>query len=85
MSGEIRLYYFTTQSAAAASLKDYVNRYLDNTITDDELKGTIKEIVRVNQDLFKKNENNEFALKIRQGLGKKRLKIITQILEEEQL
>lgn len=83
MSEEIRLYYYTSQTAAANAMKNYIDNYLNNQLPDDELKKTIKEIVRINQDIFVRNEKNEFALKIRQHLGKKRLKIINRVLEEE--
>lgn len=75
----IRLYY-KNQLDLGYSLKDIIDSYFDNKISNLELEENIKAVVNANKDKFFKD--NEIAPKPKQILGKTRLQLLTNILNK---
>lgn len=83
MPEEIRLYY-PTQDGLAKALKQFIDRYFTGEIPNETFKQTIREIAKANPTLVPQGAEPKFSLRMKNTLGKRRLQVLTQVLEEVQ-
>lgn len=74
----LRLYY-KNQLELSYALKQYIDAYFDNKVSDKDLEEKINLVIELNKEKF--YSNGEIAKKPKQILGKTRLTILEQILK----
>ena len=79
--GGIRLYY-KNQEELSYALRNYIDDYFKGNIEDETLDEKIYMVIQANKNKFYKD--NEIAKKPKQILGKTRLNVLEQILENHE-
>lgn len=75
---EIKTFY-KSQLEVAAVLVDIIDAYLENRVQEKVMIDNINNIVKNNKEKVMKE--NEFTTVVKQKVGKRRLSIISKILE----
>lgn len=76
---DIRLYY-KNQLEIGYALRDYIDAYFHNKVMDKELEENITLVIECNKEMFYKD--GHITSKPKQILGKKRMKVLTKILNK---
>lgn len=82
MPNQIRTYY-KNQTELSIALREIIDIYFENKITETELEKKVIEIISANEDKFYKDGKDQVAYKPAQILGKARLEILQKVLDEE--
>ncbi|MCY6355984.1 TIGR04540 family protein [Clostridium sp. ZS2-4] len=77
----IRLYY-KNQLDLGNALKNLIDSYFENEISNSDLEENIITIINSNKDKFYKKGENKIALKPKQILGKTRIGVLENILNK---
>ena len=75
--------YYKSQKELVKQLNLLIDRYWDMEVDEIELTETICLIVERNKDIIYKN--GELSSTVKQRLGKKRIKLINDILKEKEV
>lgn len=78
---DIRLYY-KNQLDLGQALKNLIDSYFQNKISNSDLENIIINIIDSNKDKFYRKNEEDIALKPKQILGKNRLQILENILNK---
>lgn len=78
-SKNIRLFY-KNQFDLGQAIKNYIDKYFENEVGQDEFEENIISIINFNKEKFFKD--NEIAKKPKQILGKTRIQVLQQILDK---
>lgn len=82
MPNKVRIYY-KNQTELSNALKDIVDAYFKNMITEAELEDKIIKIISANKNRFYKNDTKDIAYKPAQILGKARQEVLLNILDKK--
>lgn len=73
--------FYRTQREVASVINEIVDQYWADVLTDEQLEENIKVIFINNQDkIFK---NNKYTTILKQQCGKKRLSIVSKIINND--
>lgn len=64
------------------ALRDIVDAYFENQITEVELENKVVKIIEANKNRFYKDDTDEIAYKPAQILGKARQEVLLNILDK---
>lgn len=78
---DIRLYY-KNQSDLGHALKNLIDSYFENEISNSDLEKNIVAIINCNKFKFYKKGDSQIALKPKQILGKTRMEVLKNILNK---
>ena len=81
MPNQVRIYY-KNQTELSIALRDIVDSYFENKITEAELEDKVVKIISANKNRFYKNDTNDIAYKPAQILGKARQEVLLNILDK---
>ncbi len=81
MPNQVRIYY-KNQTELSLALRDIIDAYFENKITEVELEDKAVKIISANKNRFYKNDTNKIAYKPAQILGKARQEVLLNILDK---
>ena len=81
MPNQVRIYY-KNQTELSMALRDIVDAYFENQITEVELENKVVKIIEANKNRFYKDDTDEIAYKPAQILGKARQEVLLNILDK---
>lgn len=73
--------FYTSQIQVANTIKQEIKKWEDGCISDKELSIVIKKVVEINSEIIYKDKMMKSIVK--QRLGKKRIRLIEEILKEK--
>jgi uncharacterized protein (TIGR04540 family) len=75
---EVKMFY-KSQVEVSKAINELIDTYWDNQLEEDELFENIKKMLEYNEQKIIKN--NDFTTVLKQKCGKRRLEVMTKILE----
>lgn len=81
LSDNIRTYY-KNQTELSLALRDIIDVYFEDKISEAELEEKVIKIISANKDRFFKNDDGDIAFKPSQILGKARQELLLKILDK---
>lgn len=74
--------FYTNQNDLAETLKEIIDRYIAEEISNQKMVDTVYELIKLNEDKYFSNiTEREIAPRVRGKLGVKRLNIISKVFE----
>lgn len=82
MQENIRTYY-NTQDSLAEAIKGHMDLYFGGSLTEEELKLTLKKLITANQEVLKSSDPEQFPPRVKNRLAKRRLGVIKKMMLED--
>ena len=74
--------FYTNQNDLAETLKEIIDGYIAEEISNQKMVDTVYELIKLNEDKYFSNiDRREIAPRVRGKLGVKRLSIISKVFE----
>lgn len=74
--------FYTNQNDLAETLKEIIDGYIVEEISNQKMVDTVYELIKLNEDKYFSNmDQREIAPRVRGKLGLKRLNIISKVFE----